>query len=419
MASPAASAFHAEKMAAGKRSVAIRIENGTKATTPRVISYHRQHRAFNGIPTNPLSSGARLFFVNNDETHKPFASEMKGGVIQDFRLAKKLLDQRARSSANIDLASQGLEPNPSPLLELDAVESRSLELNNQLQQLQDAVEAGEITSSLVPELKNTLRLFVALIPTFTGKQLADFQEFFGNMINILEDKAAQEHQPVQYGAAAAAAGGRVGLTPSENQVYLFIRNLYEFIRQFAPSVDLPRSEKEIVARAIVKKVFGIRLPRDDPDVVIPPEPAEPAGAAPAALPVGDAAAAFDDAYAALATNLARAQVHVGLQSIMNGEARRYQQDGDVARLRQLWQHVLRKPFPAANKSAGWYRTSINNSFSKKSTPTQFRLLESWSADLVDDAALAPFWARANAAVPAGVPAAAAPFEEGDMEGEEA
>lgn len=419
MASPAASAFHAEKMAAGKRSVAIRIENGTKATTPRVISYHRQHRAFNGIPTNPLGSGARLFFVNNDETHKPFASEMTGGVITDFRLAKKLLDQRARSSANIDLREEGLEPNPSPLLELDAVESRSLELNNQLQQLQDAVEAGEITSSLVPELKNTLRLFVALIPTFSGKQLADFQEFFGNMINILEDKAAQEHQPVQYGAAAAAAGGRVGLTPSENQVYLFVRNLYEFIRQFASSVDLPRSEKEVIARAIVKKVFGIRLPRDDPDVVIPPEPAAPAAAAAAAAAL-PAAEAFDMAYAALPTNVARGHVSVGLQSIMNDESRRYQQGGDVARLRQLWQHVLRKPFPAANKSMGWYRTSINNSFSKKSPPTQFRLLEAWSADLVDDAAMAPIWTRANAPAAAPIAFPAAPFEEGDEEeGEEA
>ena len=421
MASPAAAAFHAEKMAAEKRRVAIRIENGTKASTPATIGYRRQHRSFNGIDTNPLGSGATLFFVNPDDTHKPFAGELTGGVIKDFRLAKKLLDQRARTSTNIDLIKEGQEPTPSPLLELDAVESRSLELNNQLQQLQDAVDAGEITSSLVPELKNILRLFVALIPTFTGAQLADFQEFFGNMINTLEDKAAQEHQPV---AAAAGAVGRVGLTASENQVYLFLRNLFEFIKEFAPSVDLPRNEKEIRARAIVKKVFGIRLPRDDPDVAAPIAEEVPN---PAAGGVGAAAAAADDianeeaftrAYAALPNTTARGRVRAGLEGILEGLTQRYQTARDRATMEAFYRHILRKNPPAANKALGWYKSSINGAFARRDSEIQYRLLRAWSEDLVDAETMAPIFAAANEAAPAGVPPAAQPFEEGDMGEEE-
>jgi hypothetical protein len=269
MATPEVIRFHQMNAADERRRVMLRIQNGTKAANPTAIGYRRTHRSFNGIKTTN-GAGNTLFFVNKSDTNAPFASEMIGGVIKDFRAAKKLLAQRAVSSSNIRLAAEGAPPIESPLLELSEVESRSLELNNLLQQLQDAVDAGEITSALIPDLKNILRLFTALLPTFKVSELVDFRQFFGDQIRVLVTQEAEGE-----------------ISASEGQVLRFLTKLSDVIKEFAPSADDTPEEKAIRARAIVRKVFKVDVGKLRPVRAVEEAGAAEAGAAEA--DAGDAA----------------------------------------------------------------------------------------------------------------------------------
>ena len=116
-----------------RRRVMLRIANGTKASSPQIISQRRQNPQYKGLPDNSTGSRTTTFFNTTNQRDLPFA-QMTGGVLKDFKFAKALLDQRAKSSAALDALREGIPPTESPILELSDVESRSLELNNLLQQ---------------------------------------------------------------------------------------------------------------------------------------------------------------------------------------------------------------------------------------------------------------------------------------------
>ena len=251
MATPAVHGFHKANMEDERRRVMLRIANGTKASSPKIISQRRQHPQYKGMVDNSTGSRTSPFFNNTNQRDCPFAS-LTGGVIKDYKFARALLDQRAKSSAELDALREGMPPAESPLLELSDVESRSLELNNFLQQLQDFVEVGDVPSSFVPDLKNILRLYIALIPTFTQDQISEFMDVFNDLVGQLDDLLDDSPN-----------------NKANQQTREFIDKLFNFTREFARFANEPLNEKKLAAAEILKRVFkisfkGLRVPQINP-----------------------------------------------------------------------------------------------------------------------------------------------------------
>jgi hypothetical protein len=110
------------------------------------------------------------------------------------------------------------------------------------------VEVGDVPSSFVVELKNILRLYVALLPSFTDKQLADFTELFDNI-----DEELQTLLSV-----------RPGNKPNA-QTKRFMEQLFDLTREFAAYANSSLKEKKLAAAEILKRIFnvtpkGLRVP---------------------------------------------------------------------------------------------------------------------------------------------------------------
>jgi hypothetical protein len=196
MASPTALGFHAQKMIQEQERVHLRIAYGTKASSPEIRNVRRMNplNYYNPLPDNSSGSKIRPFFSSKDESGRPNAmeivamnqSKMSGGVLTDYRYARKVLDQRARDTTNMNLEAQGLPPVPSPILQLDEVESRILELSTLLSGINDAIDAGDISQLTVNELKNIPRLLVAIAPALSQSQIVELDRYIIDIIQSLE-----------------------------------------------------------------------------------------------------------------------------------------------------------------------------------------------------------------------------------------
>ena len=246
MASPAVIEFHNQIMAQERARVALRIAQGTKASSPNLLSARWRKHDFKGLPDNSVGSKNLPFFLNPNQSDKVLeAKSLTGGVLRDYKYAKYILNRRARDTTALDMEKEGIEPPAQPLLELSDEESKSLELNNMLQTLQDAIETGDIAdvSATIPELKNILRLFVSLIPTFTDQQLTEFMRFFQGMVedlNAMLDDAnpGRRQEP---------------LVQTRN----FIEKLWEFVKGFIPFANRSRADKDAKAKALLKEIFKL------------------------------------------------------------------------------------------------------------------------------------------------------------------
>lgn len=242
MASAVVQAFHNANMADEKRRVMLRIQNGTKASSPQIISYRRQHPDYKGMIPNSTGSRTTMFFQNKNDRDTPFAVPIAGGVIKDFRFAQQLLKQRAESSRAIDEIREGLPVSASPPELLSETESRMLELNNILDSLQDQIEVGDITITAVSDLKNITRLFVALLPTFSGEEFAKLQNFISDDIVLPLERHIRQ-------------------SPNDNnasQVLNYFERLFNFIKAFASSINLSDADKRSRIKALVKDFFNIK-----------------------------------------------------------------------------------------------------------------------------------------------------------------
>jgi hypothetical protein len=230
MATAAVIAFHNANMAQERERVKLRIANGTKASSPEVIGARMMNPSFKGLPHNSTGSRNAPFFVNTNQRDHPFTG-LVGGVIKDYRYARQLLDQRAKSAEELRALREGVAQGmpatavPGPLLELSPEDSRTLELNQVLQTIQDLIEADGLESlsgSVVMELKNILRLFVSLIPTFTEDEFAKYSEFFTELVQVLEASQSQ----------AASASARSAI----QQTLTFFQRLRDFANRFTTTV---------------------------------------------------------------------------------------------------------------------------------------------------------------------------------------
>jgi hypothetical protein len=266
MASAAVIAFHNANMADEKRRVALRIANGTKGSSPQIISYRHSHPSFKGLPHNSTGSRNAPFFVNTNQRGHPFDG-IVGGVIKDYRFARELLDQRARSTNELAALKEGIPvppATPSAMLTLSPEDSRVLELNQLLQTIQDIVEANALESlgaTISSDLKSILRLFVALLPSFSESDLGDFTQYFEELVIQLD--AAADNAPTPQSRAAVG------------QTRTFFTNLLSLIRGFMATsrrtdtgevitesnMTKTDREKASLIRALVRQIFKTDISR--------------------------------------------------------------------------------------------------------------------------------------------------------------
>jgi hypothetical protein len=133
---------------------------------------------------------------------------------------------------------------PSPLLQLSEEDSRSLELNNILSQLQDQVEIGNLTSIWIPELKNILRIFSSLLPTFDGDQLAQFQTFFEEIARQLLPDESMRQMTTDNKAA-------------ETAVREFSNKMYFLIEEYSPFIGRTIEERKTRITNLLRKYFKL------------------------------------------------------------------------------------------------------------------------------------------------------------------
>ena len=238
MASPDVRAFHDGSRLIGRNTVLARIHSGTKASSPQMLNKRHQVPYFMGFPTNPASAGVRMFEQGYTQAWKPLTQSLNGGVLRNYKYARMALDSRANQYRGIREASQtGLPPSAAApavmaeqTLRMSDKESKELELSNLLNTLQDAAEVGELPSSQLPDMKNILRLFASLAPTFTDEDLAEYAQFFNELIQQLdehleENELSQGHTLVRNFAArlalfidAMAKNGMTSKTPKERSL---------------------------------------------------------------------------------------------------------------------------------------------------------------------------------------------------------
>lgn len=236
--------------------VLLRIATGTKATSPAERSKRRENPLFyfNPLPDNSSGSKIRPFQCSKDESGRPNAMMrvmanqqmgLRGGVLEDYRYARSVLDRRARDTTNIQMESEGLPPNPEPIAELSAVESKNLELNTLLQNIVGQIASGTASQLTVNDLKGIPRLLVGLLPTYTPQEGVELKQFIDD--DILEDLR--------------------GFTDTsqkkvQDRLLAFFEACSLFIDKMMPFLGLDDMTKKRASLTLGKKIFGKKLAKD-------------------------------------------------------------------------------------------------------------------------------------------------------------
>lgn len=258
MASPAVIGFHNSQMAQERQRVALRIANGTKASSNLVIGARMMNKTYKGLIDNSTGSKTRPFFAMKDESDVRLEDKvrMRGGVLATdagMKFAKAILKRRAVDMTNQQLAADGQPIQPSPLIELDESESKSLELNNILDAIADAAQAGATFGLPLSEVSKIPRLFIALSPTFSEAQITDLINTIDSIIDLLEDNVNRPlRAPRRLGDAEDAAN-----SISSDRLIGPLGRSRRFLKGLLPIVNMANDlDRRIAIKILAKREFS-------------------------------------------------------------------------------------------------------------------------------------------------------------------
>jgi len=266
MATPAVIGFHNATGIEERNKVLLRIQQGTKASSPQIRSYRRQHldiyQPHATLPDNSTGSKNRPFYASNGESSFSLEDmKMRGGVLstkEGQKYGKFLLNRRANDIRAKDLVAQGIEPSsvlPSGETVLTPDESKALELNNLLQGVSDATEASDFSSLTIADLKNIPRLMITTLPTMTDQNFAELFEFIREMTEELEaiitPKSDRADDEVELRLDTKSTAGA-------KRIYEYLRRLLVLLRDFAKVMGRDEASKTATLRALVNEFLGIR-----------------------------------------------------------------------------------------------------------------------------------------------------------------
>ena len=266
MATPAVIGFHNATGIEERNKVLLRIQQGTKASSPQIRSYRRQHldiyQPHATLPDNSTGSKNRPFYASKGEPSFSLEDmKMRGGVLstkEGQKYGKFLLNRRANDIRAKELVAQGIEPSsvmPSGDLVLTPDESKSLELNNLLQGVSDAIEASDFSGLTVNDLKNIPRLMITTLPKMTDQNFGELVEFIREMVleleAIINPKADRADDEVELQLDTKSTKGAVRIKEYLDRTLLLLRN-------FAKVMGRDEASKVATLRALVNQFFSIR-----------------------------------------------------------------------------------------------------------------------------------------------------------------
>jgi hypothetical protein len=254
MASEIAREFHRISMANAKSKVAERLFQGTKASTPDIRNVRRANPSYysNPLPDNSSGSKIRPFQCSKDESGRPDAMErvrmnqghLRGGVLTNYKYARKILNQRARDTTDLQLESEGLPPLPTPSISLTETESRQMELNAILQAIASQINMGRVSELTLNELKNLPRLLIAVLPSMGPDDGVELLQF-------IDDDIINELRNSQ--------------TDVEERLLQYFENVREYVREVIPLLGLDPASAQKGVNILSKDFFGRKIVERDSD----------------------------------------------------------------------------------------------------------------------------------------------------------
>lgn len=255
MASDAIRAFWNDGVNSERERVLLRIQQGTKASSPHILNKQRLNPGFyfNPLPDNSSGSKIRPFDLSKDESGRPNAMmkvamrqrgemPLTGGVLKDYRYARNILDRRVRDVKNLDLEAQGLPAQPEPIASLTEVDSRNLELNTLLQNLIDVIGTGAYTQLTINDLKGIPRLLISVIPTYTEDEITQ-------LIQGIEDDILVPLRDTDINRPVATT------------IIKFFDKVMEYLRAMVQIANSDEATKRNASITIGKRIFGSKVGR--------------------------------------------------------------------------------------------------------------------------------------------------------------
>lgn len=267
MATPESMSFHNANALSERERVRLRIQQGTKASSPEVRSYRRQHLAIYAphatLPDNSTGSKNRPFYATKDESHTSLEEKMKmrGGVLstkEGQKYAQFILKRRAKDIIKQDLEAQGVEPStvlPSDDLTLTPDESKSLELNTLLQSINDAVNSRDFSSLTITELKNIPRLMINTLPKMTQSKFAELVAFIEETAEEAE-AVAEPKEDIDDDETELKPGDKA--TAGAERILRYLEGLLALLEEYAKVIGADEATKTATLKTLVSSFLGLR-----------------------------------------------------------------------------------------------------------------------------------------------------------------
>lgn len=265
MATPAVIGFHNATAIEERAKVRFRIQQGTKASSPQVRSYRRQHldiyQPHATLPDNSTGSKNRPFYASKGEKSFSLEDKMSGGVLstkEGQKYGKFILNRRANDIRAKELVAQGIEPSsvmPTGDLVLTPDESKSLELNNLLQGVSDAIEASDFSGLTINDLKNIPRLMITTLPKMTQQNFGELVGFIEEMVLELE-AIINPKEDIDDDRKELVLDSKS--TNGAKRIYEYLSRLIVLLRDFAKVMGRDEATKVVALRALVNEYLGIR-----------------------------------------------------------------------------------------------------------------------------------------------------------------
>ncbi len=259
MSSDEIRAFWNDGARAERERVMLRISQGTKGASPDIRNVNRMNPGFyfNPLPDNSSGSKIRPFQCSKDESGRPTAMEIVmanqqrgsgySGGVKNYQYARSVLDRRARDVANLDLEAQGLPAMAEPIAEMSVVDSKNLELNNLLQNIQQQVETGSQSQITLNDLKGIPRLLIGLTPTYTPQEAVELIQYIDDDVLAV---IRQENDDTR-------------LASINRRLDNFFTAIRGFLGEMVGFLGLDEMTKRNASLTLGKKYFGKRLAEAD------------------------------------------------------------------------------------------------------------------------------------------------------------
>jgi hypothetical protein len=260
MATPELRAYHDDKVLQERARVLLRIANGTKASSPAIISARRQNPSFKGLPDNSTGSRNQPFFAAKDESNVRLEDKisLRGGVLKSDKYAKMILKRRARNVVENQERADGIPVADLPIPELTPEESRSLELNTLLTSIENAIETGAVSTLTLAELKNIPRLIISLVlsDSITPARVVELIQYLNDLIESVSQLAdpalrSGEDQEDELGARS----GREQKTAQT--VATFLTNLRSFLKDILKVIGFDQKTRVASVKALAREYFKL------------------------------------------------------------------------------------------------------------------------------------------------------------------